>query len=94
MSNLSMLPSEQGQYNGYTGYQVCTIGNLSVVHIHYLADNANANPSSSSTAIPFAIFIFCFDETRKALMRATSEERTVDKQFENRDGLRKTLLIK
>ena len=71
-----MLPSEQGQYNGYTGYQVCTIGNLSVVHIHYLADNANANPSSSSTAIPFAIFIFCFDETRKALMRATSKERT------------------
>ena len=27
-------------------------------------------------AIPFAIFIFCFDETRKALMRATSKERT------------------
>jgi hypothetical protein len=26
-------------------------------------------------AIPFAIFIFCFDETRKALMRATSKER-------------------
>ena len=27
-------------------------------------------------AIPFAIFIFCFDEIRKALMRATSKERT------------------
>ncbi|KAL7555017.1 hypothetical protein ACHAWF_018598 [Thalassiosira exigua] len=27
-------------------------------------------------AIPFAIFIFCYDETRKALMRATSKERT------------------
>lgn len=27
-------------------------------------------------AIPFAIFIFCFDETRKVLMRATSKERT------------------
>ena len=27
-------------------------------------------------AIPFALFIFCFDETRKALMRAASKERT------------------
>ena len=40
------------------------IGTRGIQFIHWLP------------AIPFAIFIFCFDEIRKGLMRATSEEKT------------------
>ena len=75
----SLSLTSQGMKNRFLLFGIFTEILLVVVLCYFKPLQAlgtrNLRPVHFFPSIPFTILIFCFDETRKALMRLTSKER-------------------